>query len=488
MAAPTHGPFAGAYLASITVENIRCFADTQRLDLCAPTGNPARWTLLLGENGTGKTTLLQAIAAAALNPIELHPDRSSEGVFTPGGFPERPPQHRGVGPAILETSIEAVLMLKPSLTGTPKREVTTSIRLRDPGYGLRDEFSFEAYELESPAFVSSWFGYGPLRRPGSGKLSSRPPNPLAAVFGGEASLVNAEEWYLQRDYAAANPRLDDAARVRARQTRDRLDALVRAVLPDVEELTPTQIPATEIGQFRLVAKTPYGEVPITDLGLGYQTTLAWVVDLAARMMAAYPESENPLAEPAVVLIDEIDLHLHPTWQRTLLRELSLRFPNVQFIATAHSPLIVQAAPDANVAVLRREGDRVIIDQQPRDVRNWRIDQILTSDLFGLPSARTVALDEPLARRDALLAKSTLTADDERELAQLRTQIGEMPGGETPWEMKAMEVIRRAALSLEDRPGVRDAVNPSATPSAKKTGAKGAARKKPSTAKPTRRTR
>ena len=134
------------------------------------------------------------------------------------------------------------------------------------------------------------------------------------------------------------------------------------------------------------------------------------------------------------------------------------FPNVQFVATAHSPLIVQAAPDVNVVVLRREADRVVVDQQPRDVRNWRVDQILTSDLFGLPSTRAPALDAILARRDAILAKSALTAADEDELARLREEIGALPGGDTPWEMEAMEIIRRAANALREAPtasGVRD---------------------------------
>ena len=112
-----------------------------------------------------------------------------------------------------------------------------------------------------------------------------------------------------------------------------------------------------------------------------------MVDLAARMFETYPDSKDPLAEPAVALIDEIDLHLHPKWQRDLLGHLTKRFHKTQFIVSARtSPLVVQAAPDANIAVLRREGNHVVIDQDAGSVRGWRVDQILTSDLFGLPSA------------------------------------------------------------------------------------------------------
>src|SRR5262245_37275507 len=107
-------------------------------------------------------------------------------------------------------------------------------------------------------------------------------------------------------------------------------------------------------------ETPYGIVPLNGLSLGYQTTLAWITDLAIRLYDRYPDSPNPLAEPAIVLIDEIDLHLHPHWQRRLIADLTPHFPKVQFIATAHSPLMVQATIDANLAVLQQKERQVII--------------------------------------------------------------------------------------------------------------------------------
>jgi len=303
------------------------------------------------------------------------------------------------------------------------------------------------------------------------------------LFSDNARLIHAEEWHLQRDYAANNPRNSKRDRARAANARDRVASLLTKVLPDVTAVEPVTADPVK-GVTHLMARTPYGMRRIAELGFGYQTTLAWVVDLAARLTAAYPESDDPLGEPAVVLLDEIDLHLHPRWQRALLAELAARFPNVQFVATSHSPLIVQAAPDANVAVLRREGDRVVIDQTLPSVHHWRVDQILTSDLFGLPSARDPSLDVPIARRDALLEKPALDADDERELARLRAQIGEAPGGETPWEMQAMEVIRQAARALEGG-GVRDVARGPSGPPPKK-GARSAARRKPTAAKGTRR--
>jgi predicted ATP-binding protein involved in virulence len=186
---------------------------------------------------------------------------------------------------------------------------------------------------------------------------------------------------------------------------------------------------------------------VRQLGYGYQTLITWVADLASRMAERYPESKTPLAEPAVVLVDEIDLHLHPKWQRKLISFLTERFPNTQFIATAHSPLVVQAAAEANLAVLRREGDHVVIDNDLGGIRNLRVDQILTSDLFGLETARPPQIEALLRERQSLLAKPKQTAADKRRLEELEAQMGELPMGETAKEIEERRKILELLESL-----------------------------------------
>jgi hypothetical protein len=194
---------------------------------------------------------------------------------------------------------------------------------------------------------------------------------------------------------------------------------------------------------------PYGWIPFVDMGLGYKTMMTWILDLVIRLYKRYPKSDDPLSEPAIVLVDEIDLHLHPKWQRTIMDFLTKRFPNTQFIVTAHSPLVVQAAQDANIVLLRREGDRVVIDNNPEIIDNWRVDQILTS-LFELPSARSATLDPLLKRREEILTKPKLTPKDKAELKAIAEQIGHLPTGETPEDIQAMDIIRRAAKLLENQ--------------------------------------
>ena len=161
-----------------------------------------------------------------------------------------------------------------------------------------------------------------------------------------------------------------------------------------------------------------------------------------------------MTEPGIVLVDQIDLHLHPRWQREIRDFLIEHFPNVQFVATAHSPLMAQTALGSNLAVLKQEGDHVIIENDPVVVQDWRLDQVLTSELFGLPSARPPDVEKLLLERDRLLSKRKRTKNGNLKLAELEDRLAMLPTAEKLEDQKAMEVIRRAAKILErnDREG------------------------------------
>ena len=123
-----------------------------------------------------------------------------------------------------------------------------------------------------------------------------------------------------------------------------------------------------------------GDMRFDELGFGYQTTLTWLADFCKRMFELYPDAENPLHEEAVVLVDEIDLHLHPKWQRDLVPTLSKIFPNVQFIVTTHSPHVLQSMEDVNLYVLRRHAESGEIEAERSNVTNftgWTVEEILS---------------------------------------------------------------------------------------------------------------
>ncbi|HTU92087.1 MAG TPA: AAA family ATPase [Gemmataceae bacterium] len=440
-----HASREGVYFLSITLENVRCFGEKQTLDLSDGNGKPAQWTILLGNNGTGKTSVLQAVAYIAAIRSEL--DRRNV-VGDDAPIPRSPMWIRfATGehgffrfPSVAPVKLEAKVAFGADLDASARQFRTTGIQLESK----RDPVKGEWQDQNCP-FALVCFGYGAARRMTERSLPEDAPDTgTETLFSYHADLRNAEDWLLRADYAASK---DSPQRKRQLERLEQVKQLLLAILPEIDGIQFL----TGSGVYpipRVEFHTPYGWVPLRHLGYGYQTVIAWMIDFASRMIERYPDIPDPLAEPAVVLVDEIDLHLHPLWQRQLIGYLSRQFPNTQFIATAHSPLVVQAATGANLAVLRRDGDRVVIDNDVATIRNWRIDQVLTSDLFGLPSARPPELDKLLDRRQALLTKARLTKADQRELADLEAKMGALPVGETLEQARRLELIEETLELLK----------------------------------------
>jgi predicted ATP-binding protein involved in virulence len=439
------------YFLSLAVERVLCFKDEQVLDLTDSNGNPAQWTVILGDNGVGKTTLLRCLAGMEL---EAEIGEDEEGELGEIYFPLIYRCSRGLSEwqerDVLEEEfawINAQVAHNALLSSLEERGNNGSKRA--------SKFQREAIEVGVASHYDCpgekirgliCYGYGATRRMGTTSLTeSLSSDNSESLFSETSFLINAEEWLLQTDYAVKSA---------SGKTRDRLEKqlhqiqeILKRILPDVEDI---RISPVDEEHPRPMAEflTPYGWVHLNSLGLGYRTTIAWMVDLAVRLFRRYPNSEDPLAEPAIVLVDEIDLHLHPKWQRTIMSFLTERFPNTQFIVTAHSPLVVQAAKDANIVLLRREDDRVVIENNPEIVENWRVDQVLTS-IFELPTARSADLDPLLLRRQEILSKTKLSKADQKELQELEERIGTLPTAENPGDIKAMDIIRRAAKLLEN---------------------------------------
>jgi predicted ATP-binding protein involved in virulence len=435
-----------AYFLSFEVENVLCFKDVQRINLADKHGNPAQWTVILGDNGVGKTTLLRCLAGMEVERdlLDTEYEEGEEEVAFPGLFIESQIVSNWSDFKTLETN---VAMVKGAflIGGSMNSQF--------------EDFCGESWDVEvdigSSCSVLPWhefqgllcYGYGATRYMGEISLSENIQSPnSASLFSEGKLLINAEEWLLQTDYAHRTA--SGKVRQRLQAQVEHIKNILKHILPDVEDISITSASEDRL-QPRVEFLTPYGWVHIDSLGLGYRSTIAWMVDLAVRLFRRYPNSLDPLAEPAIVLVDEIDLHLHPRWQRTIMDFLTDRFPNTQFIVTAHSPLVVQAAQNANIVLLRREGDRVVIDNNPDIIENWRVDQVLTS-VFGLPTARAADLDDLSLRREALLDKAKLSKKEQTELDEITAQLGDLPTAESPQEIKAMNIIRRAAKYLESK--------------------------------------
>ena len=135
-----------------------------------------------------------------------------------------------------------------------------------------------------------------------------------------------------------------------RAVRDAITGVLNGVSELHTELNPLR--------FVLSVNTEGGKretLEIAQLSGGYRIMLALVADLARRMAQGNPHLDNPLESEAVVLIDEVDLHLHPKWQQRVLSDLLRTFPNAQFIVSTHSPQVLTTVKPEHVVELYREG-------------------------------------------------------------------------------------------------------------------------------------
>jgi predicted ATP-binding protein involved in virulence len=419
------------YFLRLELEKFKCFKERQILDLSDNKGNWKKWTVILGDNGTGKTSLLQILAALQMDKFEFDISLDSHGYMMRGFSFLKEPSRLYKTSNIGDCNIY--------ITGNTK---SISFSIHNKTTFVQDQLLYRE-EFEH----LKCFGYGANRSMSNSSLAESMSENSETLYNDNAKLINSEEWLLQLDYAASK---ESEVKKIAQKKRDQVKQILLEILPDIEEINFT-IPTKEKLQSTLEFKTPFGTVTIHQLSLGYKTMVAWMVDLAARMFERYPDSDNPLAEPAIVLVDEIDLHLHPKWQRKIFDYLSERFPKTQFIVTAHSPLVVQSAPqDANIVVLRREGDHVVIDNDVKSIHNWRLDQILSSDLFGIDSSRNPKTEQWLQERKELLQKDTLTSIEKQRLEELNKKANELPTADTPEDIEAMEIIRKAADYLKNQ--------------------------------------
>lgn len=166
---------------------------------------------------------------------------------------------------------------------------------------------------------------------------------------------------------------------------------------------------------------------IEQLSDGYRTTLAMVMDIAARMAEANPESPDPLQTSGIVLIDEIELHLHPGWQQQILGDLQATFPNVQFIVTTHSPQVISTVPPQCLRVLDwQKGEPRLL---PVDFAQGAEAQQMLEDVLGV-QPRAIQLD---VVRDLQHYQELVEADqwDSEEAQQLWQRLQAWGGEHDP---------------------------------------------------------
>jgi predicted ATP-binding protein involved in virulence len=390
------------FLKSIEIRDLRSIKQL-RLDFSTDDKKLRKWTLLLGENGCGKSTALRAIALLLAGSDSL-----AELLKEPDRWIRNKKE---------QASITGVLLNQAGET----RQISLILRR---GLNIRETLKYNEEGLseldaalkytERNYFV---MGYGVTRRPSmSAKefsqisergLTHERARSLATMFAPEATLVSFEQWAMDIEYRGG----DSAVSV--------LRSAMSKLLPGM------RFEGIDRKRRELIFKTADGNVPFQQLSDGYQNMANLCGDILYRITQVFEDYRSPLKTRGLLLIDELDLHLHPIWQRQLVNFLSTALPNLQIICTSHSPMIAQQLRENELYVVERTSARAgsTIRAVVGDPSRLSLTQLM-SPMFGIESTDSMRIQK--LRQRAKTKNAKLTTEDRDELAQVvrETQLPE----------------------------------------------------------------
>ncbi len=401
-------PFAYQRIRRIEIRNFKVI---ESLDIDVPRGPSGEEgipgaLMMLGENATGKSTVLDAIALALLGTKQI---------------------------AMLPIQGKDLLRRESLVDDTPpKHPASVLLKLDDSEIRLDIDLDGRFSGNEEAAVVL--LGYGPRRFFSQNvKHGDEGADRVRSMFDPLVTLANPQQWLLNCSDAHF------ALAVRALRT--------LLLLPDeaVVERLPEATPRT-----RVIFELEGRRESLASLSEGYKTIVAMGVDIMRELLDYWTDLESA---HGIVLIDELDTHLHPRWKMRIADRLRRALPEVQFLASTHDPLCLRGYHHGEVQVLRRDDDAGIerVADLP-NVRGLSVQQLLTSEFFGLWSAEDPELEESVARYVTLASKRDRSASEDAELERQRAVTDEkIQLGATPQDRVMQQALNDYVVQRRTAP-------------------------------------
>ena len=399
-------------ISKLKIKNIKCFEEIE-IPFENDNNDITNWSLIVGDNGAGKTTILRSLAlglcdakGASALLSELYGDFLRQD--TNKGEIEVTLKDTQNNKYTITTKIEGD---NEAVSQTTNPEITQNIRRK---------ISAVAYGASRSIMgTESYNGYALI-------------DSLYSLFNYDASLQNAEL---------------GARRIKGHNSGgewEKTQKILKKVLM-FDESDEISIETTGL----YVKKNDTGKISFNVLCGGYQALSSVILDFLSWKLLAVEEGGFDLNNlSGIFILDEIEQHLHPRWQRNIIKLLSEQFPDIQFICTTHTPICALGLHDldctSQLVKVSYDNSHSSIDffNLKDEFKGYRADQILTSDIFGLSDTRSISIENKLEEYRKIYLKSAdaRSTDESKKLQSIEEELGELPMWENEEDKKTREEL------------------------------------------------
>jgi predicted ATP-binding protein involved in virulence len=376
------------FLKKLSLTNFKCLSNIE-LSFEKTRAENRKWTLILGENGTGKSNILKSIAmvtsgSSALGELLGNTDSwikfNEKSCTIKAQYATQKGEERNVSlrinrgdnlSKIISNNKESLHLIDEAIENEDRNYFVVA-------YGASRRLSNEVFSN----FEKS--------------RNSRSIN-VRNLFDNAATLNPLTAWIIELDYRSGNDGIN----------------LVKEALKDF--LPGIVFHSIDKEKKQVLFETVDGIIPLDQLSDGYQNMAAWIGDLLFRITETFKDYKKPLAARGLLLIDEVDLHLHPKWQRRLLDFIGNKLPNFQVVATTHSPLTAQQADTGELFALKRNDNNAVeIIPFIGSPKSLLVNQLLMTPVFGLETDESFEIQQAKEEYEVLKSKGAVLNTGEKE--------------------------------------------------------------------------
>ena len=366
------------YVSKIRMQNFRCYTDfTMQFS--------PKVTVIVAENGRGKTAILDGLAITMAPYLAAFPGIKARN-FQPNDVrmvvdvPQTQKDELQIKrmkyllPVVLETEVKAddgkAYSWKRELKSVKGKTSSASAKfVSDYGKRIADELNQPG---DQDIILPVLGYYGTSRMWNDSSLLKRKKVDLSRSSGyveclePSGSYNTFAQWFryatesaLEYDHIIAEKKLN-----KKNPYREILNAINKAIVTCIQSMGWTDLKYSFAAQNLLICHPEKGELPLEAMSDGARSVISMAADIAYRMARLNPDmgEDVTLKTSGVVLIDEVDMHLHPSWQQTVVNDLVKAFPKVQFIVTTHSPQVLTSVPAECIRILHWDNDLVDIEE------------------------------------------------------------------------------------------------------------------------------